>query len=123
LLVERARRELGRLLGREIGPLPPKGREREEYARKLREEAERQAFNHLIQGTGMETLKQAMLRVERAALPDVHPLLAIHDELVYEIPEDGVFVAGAIAAAMGATFGGVRLTTSAAVAADWGSLK
>jgi HEAT repeat protein len=38
LLVERARRELGRLLGREIGPLPPKGREREEYARKLREE-------------------------------------------------------------------------------------
>ena len=38
VLVERARRELSRLAGREIGPLPAKGRAREELARTLREE-------------------------------------------------------------------------------------
>lgn len=38
VLVERARRELSRLLGRELAPLPAKGRAREELARNLREE-------------------------------------------------------------------------------------
>lgn len=90
---------------------------------KLREEAERQAFNHRIQGTGMEMLKRAMLRVDERVLPEVHPLLAIHDELIYEVPRAGAFAAPAIAGHMTAVFEGVTLKVSTSVADDWGSLK
>lgn len=90
---------------------------------KLREEAERQCFNHLVQGSGMEQLKMAMVRVDQAAMPDVHGLLAIHDELIYEVPEESVFAAPAIAEKMACTFEGVELKVSVSEAGDWGSLK
>jgi DNA polymerase I len=95
-------------------------------AGKLREEAERQAFNHLIQGTGMECLKQAMLQVDRVVPVDAHPLLAIHDELVYEVPDGEAAERYAHLIAKGCmerTFGKVLLKTSTAIADDWGSLK
>ena len=90
---------------------------------KLREEAERQSFNHIVQGTGMECLKEAMVRIDQANLPDIHFLLAIHDELVFEVPEGSVFAAPAIVEHMRTNFCGVELKVSASEAGDWGSLE
>lgn len=58
----------------------------------LRTRAERQAWNHRIQGTAAEIMKIAMLRVDRAfqALPGqpFKLLLTVHDELIAVAPED-----------------------------------
>jgi DNA polymerase-1 len=99
-------------------------------AAKLREEAERQAFNHLIQGTAQEIMKGAMLRVDADALISgvAYPLLQIYDELVFEV---GDLTVGAAEAAMerltslmaGSTLDGVEIKASASVAETWGGLK
>ena len=91
-------------------------------AGKLREEAERQAFNHLIQGTATERMKHAMLRVD--GLAEVYPLLMIHDELVCEAPADSAEdCAATVAALMVEKFQGVTLKTTHVVGDTWGSLK
>jgi DNA polymerase-1 len=54
--------------------------------------AERCALNTPIQGTAADILKLALARIV-AGLPDrmwLRPLLQIHDELVFELPEDKV---------------------------------
>jgi len=86
----------------------------------LREEAERQAFNHVVQGTGMEQLRHAMIKVDK--LPDVYLLLAIHDELLLEVPTARIDITR-ICAAMEKDFYGVPLKTSWNTASDWGALK
>lgn len=89
---------------------------------KLREEAERQAFNHLIQGTCSERMKMAMLRVD--GLAEVHPLLQVYDELICEVPEEyAEDCAATVAALMEETYAGVRLKSSWTVGDDWGQLK
>jgi DNA polymerase-1 len=100
----------------------------------VRQEAERQAFNHLIQGTGMECLKRAMVAVDRAGLGlgchgshgyvAAYPLLAIHDELIYEVPEStaGV-IEEAVTTLMSVDFEGVKLKVSSCLGDDWGELK
>jgi DNA polymerase I-like protein with 3'-5' exonuclease and polymerase domains len=91
---------------------------------KLREEAERQAFNHLIQGTGMEELRKAMLRIDGLYADDIWALLAIHDELIYEVPEGSAELdAAMIADHVSVEFKGVRLKVTHSVGSDWGSLK
>ena len=91
---------------------------------KLREEAERQAFNHLIQGTGMEQLKRAMIRVRDVAYRDVHPTLAIHDEMIYEVPaSQAPEIAERLGSIMSCEYGDVTLKTSFSVGQTWGSLK
>ncbi len=94
---------------------------------KLRLEAERQAFNHRIQGTGMEMLKHAMIRVDEL-FDQVQPVLAIHDELVYEVPNKNAGSAvmwGEVLAAhiRVADYQGVELKTSMSHGLSWGSLK
>lgn len=54
-----------------------------------RAEAERLAINTPIQGTAADMMKLAMLRL-RERLPQVPMLLQIHDELVWEVPEERV---------------------------------
>ncbi|MDJ0684430.1 MAG: DNA polymerase I [Alphaproteobacteria bacterium] len=56
--------------------------------------AERQAINAPIQGTAADIIKRAMIRIPdalaRAGLTDVKMLLQVHDELIFEAPDDNV---------------------------------
>jgi hypothetical protein len=52
----------------------------------IRAKAERQLWNFYIQGTAADWMKIAMLRCDRAlAHYDVHLLLTVHDELLFEV--------------------------------------
>lgn len=56
----------------------------------LRSQAERQAFNTVLQGTAADLIKKAMLNVHAAVEAKKLPyamLLQVHDELVFEAPE------------------------------------
>jgi DNA polymerase-1 len=98
----------------------------------LREEAIRQGFNHVIQGTAQEVIKRAMVRVWRSKiqassqLARVEPLLQYHDELVFQGPE-GCFEEAKeiITEAMCADSErfGIPIESKMVVGADWGSLK
>jgi DNA polymerase-1 len=57
----------------------------------VRASAERQAVNARIQGTAADIMKRAMIRVDRALTRTGSParmLLSVHDELVFEVPEN-----------------------------------
>lgn len=59
----------------------------------LRGNAERAAINAPIQGGAADIIKRAMTRLERAldnAKLDAKMLLQVHDELIFEVPEDQV---------------------------------
>ena len=61
--------------------------------RNLREFSERAAVNAPIQGSASDLIKLAMIRIQRwiesENLP-IRMLLQVHDELVFEMPEDQV---------------------------------
>jgi DNA polymerase-1 len=65
-----------------------------------RQGAERAAVNAPIQGTSADIIKRAMVRMcpalEREGLGSVRMLMQVHDELVFEVPEDKVDQAGAV---------------------------
>ena len=65
-----------------------------------RQGAERAAINAPIQGTSADIIKRAMARMgpalEAAGLRQVKMLLQVHDELVFELPEDDVEAASAV---------------------------
>lgn len=57
--------------------------------RDLQSRAERQAWNHCIQGTAAEIMKLAMIRVDKQFLgTPFRLLLTVHDELISLAPED-----------------------------------
>lgn len=89
---------------------------------KMRAEAERQAFNHEVQGTSQEDCKRGMLRVwSRAEAGEWEPLLQIHDELVGQTRNPDVVAE--LAAAMQAERGGVMLKTEWTTGENWAELK
>jgi DNA polymerase-1 len=92
-------------------------------AAKLREESERMAFNHRIQGTAQELMKHAMLRADGWSSGS-YPLLQIYDEMVYEVPDfAGEDWAVRLAQRMATRLDGIDITTSWSVADSWGGLK
>ncbi|MFW6062256.1 MAG: DNA polymerase I, partial [Planctomycetota bacterium] len=55
--------------------------------------AERLAINSVVQGSAADLIKQAMVNIDRRIREEKHPsrlLLQIHDELVFEIPQDKI---------------------------------
>jgi DNA polymerase-1 len=58
-----------------------------------RQYAERTAINAPMQGTAADIIKRAMIRVDawiRDDVPDTYMVMQVHDELVFEVPEDRV---------------------------------
>jgi len=62
--------------------------------------SERAAINAPIQGTSADIIKRAMARMPaalaEAGLPQVKMLLQVHDELVFELPENDVAAASPV---------------------------
>jgi DNA polymerase-1 len=56
----------------------------------LRAAAERIAQNTPIQGTAADLLKLAMIRLAEPVVPGARMVLTVHDELVFEVPENAV---------------------------------
>ena len=60
----------------------------------VRQGAERAAINAPIQGTSADIIKRAMVRMgpalQKAGLDRVKMLLQVHDELVFELPQEDV---------------------------------
>jgi DNA polymerase-1 len=52
--------------------------------------AERIAMNMPIQGSAADILKLAMLQLVEPVTPGTKMILTVHDELVFEVPEDEV---------------------------------
>ena len=67
---------------------------------RIRDLGRRQALNAPIQGSASDVFKVAMIAVDRALLArpelDLHMLLTVHDELVFEVPEANVQEAAAL---------------------------
>ena len=85
-----------------------------------REEAEREALNHPVQGTAADFLKLAMIAVNDV-VPEAKLRLTIHDELLFEVPErDARRLAGEVRRAMeGVGTLSVPLVAEAAWGTSW----
>ncbi len=100
----------------------------------IRASSERMAINAPIQGTSADIIKLAMIQIdvmlEKAGLEkDVHMILTVHDELVFEVSEKMVEKARiSIAETMEniipiAETSGVPLIVSSKVGRNWGEMK
>lgn len=100
----------------------------------IRAAAERMAINAPIQGTEADVIKIAMIHVDEyikkeGLEKDVHPLLQVHDELVYEIKEGkSEKIAGEIKKIMESVMDpkdtkGVVMKAEAHIGKNWGELK
>ncbi|MFA5447676.1 MAG: DNA polymerase I [Sphaerochaeta sp.] len=92
-----------------------------------RARAQRIAVNTVIQGTAADIMKLAMLRADRLIADQglgMRLLLQIHDELIFEVPEDEIEAAKALVrqAMEGAVELSIPLRASLAVGHDWGEL-
>ncbi len=88
-----------------------------------RQYAERTAINAPMQGTAADIIKRAMLTVDAwlADQPEIHMIMQVHDELVFEVPEAKVdAVSGKIIELMsGAAALRVPLVVEAGSGANW----
>ncbi len=67
---------------------------------RLRAQAERLAVNTPLQGTAADLIKIAMLQIDQALKdkPELkgYPVLQIHDELIFEVPDDEIAIFSAL---------------------------
>lgn len=54
---------------------------------KIRQKAEREVVNTLVQGQAVDTVKLAMLYLRRILDPAVRLVLQVHDEILWEVPD------------------------------------
>lgn len=54
---------------------------------RMREKAEREVINTLVQGTAVDCVKLAMLYLRKMLDPQVRLVLQVHDEMVWECPD------------------------------------
>lgn len=89
---------------------------------KLRDESERMAFNHLIQGTSQEDCKRGLVRIwARAERGEFDPQLQIHDEVVGQTRNPSIVAE--LAETMVTERGGVMLKTAWATGETWADLQ
>ncbi|MFU8826157.1 MAG: DNA polymerase I [Brevefilum sp.] len=94
----------------------------------IRQREEREAINAPIQGTAADIVKIAMLRLpgtlEQAGL-EAKMLLQVHDELIFEVPEDELSAtAELVRDVMENAFKlAIPISTEAKVGKSWGTLK
>ena len=72
---------------------------------------ERQAINAPIQGTAADIIRRAMVRMEDALKAErlsARMLLQVHDELVFEVPDDEVDASLPVSASQGRAGGAPR---------------
>jgi DNA polymerase-1 len=86
--------------------------------RALRLQAERIARNTPIQGTAADILKLAMVALREPIVPRARMLLTVHDELVFEVPEERADEAAKIVKAQ--MEGVVQLAVPLLVEVGWG---
>ena len=86
--------------------------------------AERIAINHPIQGTAADIMKMAMIEVAKEVSPKADMLLQIHDELVFEMPDDIITdqVPGIVSAMQRIASLGVTLEVKAQAGKNWSDL-
>ncbi len=89
-----------------------------------RQAAERMAVNTVNQGTAAELIKKAMIRVDAALAAaglETAMLLQVHDELIFEAPEDETERAAAliVEAMQGVASLSVPLKAEAGIGANW----
>jgi len=93
----------------------------------IRSAAERMAVNMPIQGTAADIMKRAMIEVHGALAshPDARMILTVHDELVFEAPdEDAAEVAALVRHLMETAFPlDVPLTVDVGIATNWNEAK
>ncbi|MDP4009367.1 MAG: DNA polymerase [bacterium] len=97
-------------------------------APQFRSAAEREAVNHPIQGTQADLIKLAMVDISEKILQgrnDIHLLLQIHDELLFEIKKESVqSLLPAIQAVMtGEGALSVPIEVHVSVGENWGEMK
>ena len=66
-----------------IRPIP----ELESLIWKIKEKAERETVNTIVQGTAVDIVKKMMLHLRRILDPRVRLVLQVHDEMVWEVPD------------------------------------
>lgn len=89
--------------------------------------SERQAYNHVIQGSAADVMKLALIRI-RKTLPDYgRMLLTVHDEIVTEVPhqyiDDTVEIVRQAMESVGERWFKVPLVADVKVANRWGQCK
>ncbi|MDQ3533307.1 MAG: DNA polymerase, partial [Actinomycetota bacterium] len=88
---------------------------------RVRAIGERQALNAPIQGSAADIMKLAMIRVDRDLRAEglgTEMILTVHDELVFEVPEDEEGRAEAIVVA--AMVGVAEMKAPLGVESSWG---
>jgi DNA polymerase-1 len=93
----------------------------------IRSAAERAAVNLPIQGTAADIMKRAMIQVDAAIAshPRARMILTVHDELLFEVPEDAAAELAALVRdeMQSAASLCVPLTVDVGIGANWKEAK
>lgn len=55
---------------------------------KIREKAEREVVNTIVQGTAVDIVKKMMLYLRELFVPAIRLVLQVHDEILWEVPDE-----------------------------------